>query len=286
MVRRWMRTMPLYFLWLVVLGLVAFPPEGTHVFLRYFAFLQNLAWELPPSRWFAVSWSLAVEEWFYFLFSIVFLSATALFGPRRAGLAAIALFVAVPVVLREGVPGIEDYGEGMLHVVVMRLDAIAYGVAFAWLWVRRSALFRHPWIAGMAGVGLLWLFWGPKLAILLRLPAVTFLNAAMVGNGIGVCLLLAGLLALPQPPRWLVVPVRTLSNLSYAIYLIHLSVFDLILRWGSIQRIGRGGTLATIVLVTLGLAYASWRWFESPILARRPAQGRGRLPARGAVMAG
>ena len=109
----------------------------------------------------------------------------------------------------------------------------------------------------MAGVGLLWLFWGPKLAILLRLPAVTFLNAAMVGNGIGVCLLLAGLLALPRP-----------------------------MRWGSIQRIGRGGTLATIVLVSLGLAYASWRWFESPILARRPAQGRARLPARGAVMAG
>jgi peptidoglycan/LPS O-acetylase OafA/YrhL len=72
MTRRWMRTLPLYFLWLFVLAAFWPPhgPEGSTLWrvLPWFVTMtQNLAWGRVDS-WFGVSWSLAVEEWFYLLF--------------------------------------------------------------------------------------------------------------------------------------------------------------------------------------------------------------------------
>jgi peptidoglycan/LPS O-acetylase OafA/YrhL len=273
LIRRWMRTVPLYALWCAVLALAtSIPPEGRRMLLRYAVFAQNLAWPMPASNWFAVSWSLAVEEWFYLLFSAVFLFATGLMGVRRGGWAALLVFFLVPIALRQRAPGFDGYAETVLHVVVTRLDAIAYGVALAALWAGRSRLFRHPWLAGGAGVGLIWLFWGPKVAVWLQLSAVPFLNLALIADGIGVCLLLAGLLALKRPPNWLALPVRGLSNMSYALYLTHLTLFDMVMRWGPPNGLGRGGLLAVMLALPWPLAYLSWRWFESPILARRPPQ--------------
>lgn len=272
MVRRWMRTVPLYAVWLAVLLLLQPPPEGLAVFGRYLAFAQNLAWPMPGSHWFAVSWSLAVEEWFYLTFSAVFLLLARLCGARPAAWGAIALFIAVPVILRARVASVDDYTDAVLHVVLTRLDAIAYGVAFAALWAARSRLFRLPWLCGAAGVLLLWLFWGPKVAVWFQLAAVPFIDLSLVADGIGVCLVLAALTALPHAPRWLTVPVRGLSNMSYALYLTHLTFFDRIAYWGTVHGVGRGVILAAMLLAAGGFSLLSWRYFEQPILARRPAQ--------------
>ena len=61
MTRRVMRTMPAYFLWVVLL--IACKPSGQWqpYLAQYLTFTQNLSWPMPPSGWFAVSWSLAVE---------------------------------------------------------------------------------------------------------------------------------------------------------------------------------------------------------------------------------
>src|SRR5690348_1983098 len=47
--RRWMRTLPLYFLWLAIL-LVTFPPAERVIryALLYSTFTQSLAWPFPP----------------------------------------------------------------------------------------------------------------------------------------------------------------------------------------------------------------------------------------------
>ena len=73
MARRWMRTLPIYLLWIAVLAVI-WPPRPWDQVLRYATLTQNLAWPMP-SGWFGVSWSLTVEEWFYLLFSALLLSA-------------------------------------------------------------------------------------------------------------------------------------------------------------------------------------------------------------------
>ena len=88
MTRRWLRTLPLYFLWLAVLAVVWRPYfwlPGTQPLLRalpyFMTMTQNLAWPMVEN-WFGVSWSLSVEEWFYIGFSSVLLAGVALVGRR------------------------------------------------------------------------------------------------------------------------------------------------------------------------------------------------------------
>ena len=125
MLRRWLRTLPLYFLWLAVLAL-AWPPADDlpgHL-LRYATLTQNLWRTMPDDGWFAVSWSLTIEEWFYLGFSAVLLGASAL--SRRAGVAwlAIGLFLAGPLAARlwlaHGAHPVSPY-----KIAALRLDAIA-----------------------------------------------------------------------------------------------------------------------------------------------------------------
>ncbi|MGI4978660.1 MAG: acyltransferase family protein, partial [Janthinobacterium lividum] len=63
MLRRWLRTLPLYAAWIALMA-VFWPPAdgrlGWHL-LRYLTLTQNLAWPMPADNWFGVSWSLAIE---------------------------------------------------------------------------------------------------------------------------------------------------------------------------------------------------------------------------------
>src|SRR5262249_38102384 len=128
--RRWMRTIPLYVLWTIVL-LIVDPPGSRILYVEYLTFTQNLFG--PMNAWFAVSWSLSIEEWFYLLFSACLLG-TALLAPRRMALITFALFLIGPLVLRIAYGSeLSDWDGGMRKVVVYRLDAIAYGCLFAYL---------------------------------------------------------------------------------------------------------------------------------------------------------
>ena len=74
-VRRWFRTLPPYFL---VLFLRRF--EGHPLHWKLFVFLQNF--DPPVAGSFPVSWSLAVEEWFYLLTPLVLLAVARLSRAR------------------------------------------------------------------------------------------------------------------------------------------------------------------------------------------------------------
>jgi peptidoglycan/LPS O-acetylase OafA/YrhL len=129
LVRRWMRTLRLYFLWLVVLLTVTPPANFVATAAHYVTFTQNLTW--PMGDWFPVSWSLAVEEWFYLLFSFVLLLLAAA-RVRGAVLWTCLLFVTVPLAGRIFlIPPDAPFDVGMREVALVRLDAIAWGVIAA-----------------------------------------------------------------------------------------------------------------------------------------------------------
>ena len=69
-VRRWFRTLPLYYLVLGINFIWTAHKTGESVIDgRYFYFWQGMAGDLPD--FFVESWSLAVEEWFYLLFPLL-----------------------------------------------------------------------------------------------------------------------------------------------------------------------------------------------------------------------
>ena len=70
--RRWLRTLPLYFICLVTISIM-FNKLFTQDFFKYFFFLQDFFPNFLDVRYYPVVWSLSIEEFFYLLFPIFLL---------------------------------------------------------------------------------------------------------------------------------------------------------------------------------------------------------------------
>ncbi len=262
--RRWLRTLPLYVIWLAVL-LIAWPPPALfwwHV-LHYATLTQNLTHGMPPGDFFAVSWSLTIEEWFYLLFSVIALGGVILTRSRLAFGAAIVVFLIVPPWLRWRVPLDLDYGNSIEKVALLNLDSIARGVALAAvLRGRRLSAFVAIPLAGL-GLGLVLIIWTghwPVSAQVFR----TFLTT-MVGTGWALCLPL--LLLWQHCDNRAGQMVRALSRISYGLYIVHYTILE-----HARDRLPIPLAILAGVALPFVIAALSWRYIEAPILAWRPNQ--------------
>lgn len=135
--RRWMRTLPNYFVVLFILLICTFK-IWDYNFL-YFIFSQNLFYKHP--EFFMVAWSLSVEEWFYFLFPFfVFFNIYFFKMKDNAIIFSIIIFILLPLILRiinEFFLIVEPYGY-VRKVVFFRMDSMMYGVLAAFISVKYS----------------------------------------------------------------------------------------------------------------------------------------------------
>ena len=280
-VRRWFRTLPLFFLFLIInivserffrAHRVGFTEALSHGF-----FLQNLTGF--HMTFFPESWSLAIEEWFYLLFpaslwlglkitkrfDAVFLSAA--FG--FLAFSTIARILAAP-------DPAATWSEGLRMVVIYRFDALMIGMLGAWLSIRyprpwrRGALFAAP-----AGVVLLltmyatlWKFENGQLAFGDDSYFARTFRFTLVSTGFA--------LLLPWASAWKLADenlgstaVRRIALWSYGLYLVHLPVFLLITRagFGADAPISMAKALFSFVLQIGGAILLSaflYRFFEAP----------------------
>jgi peptidoglycan/LPS O-acetylase OafA/YrhL len=262
MVRRWMRTVPLYLAWLAIL-LVVWPPQQDFVehAVKYVTFTQNLLWGMSDP-FFAVSWSLSIEEWFYLLFSATLIGLSAILG-RMAIILAIGAFVFGPMALRAVLVGpdlLADWDKTLREVVIYRLDAIAYGVAVAALvrqWPHVIRQLSLPML--LVGVAVITKFVHGPLYFVTLYPAA-----------FAMCLPAATLL--PRPGEIVAAPIRWLSTRSYGIYIVHLSIVEM-----SMVAVGNGlmhlwWMPVVAAFGTFALSELSFRFLETPILRMRPRQ--------------
>jgi len=134
LLRRWMRTLPLYYL--VLLALVLFPvlePSQRPAFWPYALLVQNAVNPMPASNWFGTSWSLVNEEWSYIVVAALAL-ITGRFHRHPILLVAIIACVAGTAyrLWRLHLGG--DWDTSVRKIFLTRLDAIAWGMLLAWFW--------------------------------------------------------------------------------------------------------------------------------------------------------
>lgn len=227
-INRWIRTLPPYYFTLILIFTIAYifnlglKPDfmGMKKQLSYFFFLQNLNW--PHFGFFAESWSLAVEEWFYILVPLVIFIFSLGFRlkPKES------IFISVLVVII--ISPIYRYYYHMssvvfeTHTVLVRLDSIIYGVLGAFIAYYYKSFWEKYKIL-MFIIGILLLFSSTYAPSFINLGYDSMLYKVFYFSvvAIAVSLLLPVLSTLKKGQGIIYKVLTYISLISYSLYLLH-----------------------------------------------------------------
>ena len=262
LVRRWLRTLPVYFVALAAFMLLPRPPDDAVPadWWRYLVFLQNVTDNAP---FFGVSWSLAVEEWFYVLLPLLLLL-------RLRYLHAVMLFVAFGLLARLFLP--VDVRQSLLG----RADAVAYGCLIAWAlktpW--RAQIERHAGLlAAVGAAGMLCAF--GSLVYLVEHAMYTRPAGAAIYTALpcfaAFTIPFFAKLEIRDPT--LAAMAKFGAAVSYPLYIWHLEVIDVLSRTS--LHAGKGLLHVVAVLVAASVAaYVVHLLIERPGMRARPPMPR------------
>lgn len=290
--RRWFRTFPNYYLFLVVnIAIVAWGLHGVHLVgpftWEYAVFSQNVVDAESVPFFYNEAWSLALDEWFYLVLPL--LVGLGIWAARRktrdAFLAATAALILVPTILRVLVPIPADPLEWDLRirrVTLFHLDATGWGVLAAianrWtpaFWTRGVV---PKAVAGfiLMGIGVLsvqaMMGFLPQgaTAVFMAWPRFPF-AFALTCTGLGTFLALPAIARLRPPGTRSRKAVETVSNYTYSIYLSHFPLIFLLgeavaRTWGETVVPGRILWPLTILwfLLVFGVSAVVYHVFEKP----------------------
>ena len=91
--RRWIRTLPLYFITLIMIASL-FSDLGGKDFFKYLFFIQKITPNFLNNDYYPVAWSLSIEEFFYLLFPLILI----LLGKNNILIKVIILFFSILII--------------------------------------------------------------------------------------------------------------------------------------------------------------------------------------------
>ena len=282
--RRWFRTLPNYFLVLLINVIIttslgyATPKLGL-----YFIFLQNGFSKMPT--FFPESWSLSVEEWAYIILPMSLLILSLLFKPKNKNqfflvinLLLISLFVFFKFLYqtKTQTTTLDEWNSSVKAVMIYRLDAIFIGVLCAWVsnnykqfWSRYKF---HSFLIG--GLIMLFMYFGMGLLRILPETYPLIWNIVYLPlASLSIAFFMPFFSQLETSIAILKKPIEFMSKISYSIYLFHYSIIlQLIMLF--VDR--KNTTLIQFHLITafylftlLVVSYVCYRFYEKPLMDLR-----------------
>lgn len=280
-VRRWFRTLPNYFLMLVVVMTFGWYYWNYQLgeAIPYLVFLQNFAW--PHPQMFPEAWSLSIEEWFYILFPLfgftIFKDETSLKKGFPWLIIGFILFSLLFRWYRFSANDFDTVKYWDLHFrkqVVTRFDSLMMGVLGAYL-----VSFRPNWWDSYTKSKMLI----GALLIFINMLAFHFMKDIFGGISwyhavpsflvfaTGVFFFLPFLSSLKTSKSKLVPAITLISLISYSMYLIHFTftkgfVIPLSLRGDLAQRTMELDLLrfALYIGFTFFASLLLYKYFEIP----------------------
>lgn len=279
--RRWWRTLPAYYLFLMVAVVHhsmqgELPDGGLAGVLPYLLFVPNLM--SPNEVFYDVSWSLCIEEGFYLVFPLLILCFHRLTESRLVSfVSSLTVIVLGCFVLRE--VAFAAYPAAQVRVISLpRLDAIGYGVAMAVLMqVKDFSLRTRVGLAFVGGSILACIF----VAHFLERPldhALWFFRIGLFAMPFAFSLmmpLLAVWNQLPAVCERFRRPVTAISLWSYSIYLCHHTVMMAIYPLFGVYREHFAVKMVTKVVAIVAILLIArfvYKHFESRLTRLRPAE--------------
>lgn len=278
--RRWFRTLPNYFLVLLINVVIttsigyATPKLGL-----YFIFLQNGFSKMPT--FFPESWSLSVEEWAYIVLPISLLILSLLFKPKNRNrfflsinLLLISLFILFKYVYqtKTQTTTLDQWNSSVKAVMIYRLDAIFMGVLCAWISINYEKYWhKFKFQSFLIGV-LIMLFMYFGMGLLKILPEtypfvwnVVYLPLA----SLSIAFFMPFFSQLETSISLIKKPIEFISKISYSIYLFHYSIIlqliMLFVNRETTSLIQFHMITAFYLSILIFVSYVCYRFFEKPL---------------------
>ncbi|SDI57377.1 acyltransferase family protein [Chryseobacterium jejuense] len=276
-IRRWFRTLPNYYLFVLILTVLSVLFVGKFSLKEVFPFLffcQNL-FHVNDS-FFGESWSLSVEEWFYLSIPLILFCCVNLFKIKfKKSLLIVSIFLLLfYTFLRHYM-----HHNGQLYemvdfrrVVIMRIDNIMYGVIGAYIsYYYQEFWMKHKYKFFIAGIVLVFI-WKVLFYIYTDINSFYYVNIFYPLFCTAIFCLLP-LMSQYTLKKYNVVAtaITYISLISYSLYLIHYSLIKKLLIDHIFSFIFAGDYLEAYLLkntfywgASLLGAFLIYKYFEMP----------------------
>ena len=269
LIRIWFRTLPNYYLFLLINIVLAYysliPGQVNKYIVTYPIFFQNFF--KPYDFIFWESWSLSVEEWFYFIFPIM-LSMMSLFNRTTSksilkyhfliGIIVLMLFSLTYRIYQSSV--LLDTDLYFRKLVLTRLDTISFGLLAAYIQFNHNAIWRkYSTKAFFCGILII------SMLLILGNQSVFFMQTfRFTIMSIGIAFLIPHLSQIKNGGIF-TKPITYLSKISYSIYLVHLPVMFLLLN----KELNSFSSLFLYIMfwfLTILISHLTYRYYEAPLM--------------------
>lgn len=280
--RRWFRTLPNYYLVLIINIIIAlivgFPIDN---WLSYFFFTQNFS--AYSITFFNESWSLSVEEWAYVIIPIVLFFGWKLFKKnKKHGFLIISILLVLlfhllrfGLYLQNSFSDMETWNLAIKSTVIYRIDSIVFGFVIAWLHFYYAAFLKKYSVYFFIIALHLFLF----QFVLMNVLGFDIVSTPLYYKVFYFTLTsFTIVLGFPVFIYWstsktlFAKPVQMISKISYSMYLLHYSIVSVLFKFvlNSLGfKIPSFLIIVSYLFITILLSYLLYKYFEKPLMNLR-----------------
>lgn len=284
-IRRWFRTLPNYYLILLVnICITLFIGRSLPDSLwQYFFFLQNATTAMD--LFFVESWSLPIEEFTYLIAPLLlalFVIRSKSKNRSRLFLWSTILMLLLGIVAKLGyhyglsTPNMIYWNENLKAVTLFRLDTIFYGFLGAYLAYKFNRFWEDfKWVMAIGGaLALLLINLGVPYFGWFISEQPLFWNVLYLPlNSLAIFMFLPLLSGWKSAPKFILKPVTYISVLSYAMYLLHYSVVLQLLKYfiptDELSLLDKGVYIVAYLLLTCFASLVLYLLYERPLMNLR-----------------